>query len=251
VAATGDSLSFQWQRYGIDIAGATDSSYTLLSAGVVDQGASFRVIVSGAGGSVTSNAAVLSVGVGSGAPTAVIKSPPAGQLYTAGKAIKFKGVATDPQGAKLKPTAFHWTAALYHNGSATSAATEVVGKPGGSFKVPRDPSAAPEDYVHIELTVTDLLGVSAKTSQDVHPRTANVTVNANHPGLNFKLAGTTLAAPVTFTAVVGSSLVLSADAAQVLDGINYTFQKWSKGRKADLSLIVAPRDQSLQISYLP
>jgi hypothetical protein len=252
VVAIGDSLTYQWQRYGVNIPGATSASYTLPSAGIVDQGASFRVIVNGVGGILTSNDAILSVGVGGQAPTPVIKSPRAGQLYVAGKRVKFKGTATDPQGGRLKPSAFHWSAALYHDGIATPGAVVVVdGKSGGSFKVPRDTAASPDDYIRIELSVISPTGQSAATSEDLHPRTAQVTVDANHPGLHFNMAGAAVTAPVTFTAVVGSQLTLTADPAQVVDGVTYTFQKWSKGRKADLSLAVAAKDQVLQLTYVP
>jgi beta-galactosidase len=62
VAATGSPvLTYQWQRNGAAIAGATDSTYTtpVLAAG--DSGASFAVVVSNPVNSVTSSAAVLTV----------------------------------------------------------------------------------------------------------------------------------------------------------------------------------------------
>ena len=46
VTATGTSLSYQWQRAGLDIPGATSASYLLPSATEADNGATFRVIVS-------------------------------------------------------------------------------------------------------------------------------------------------------------------------------------------------------------
>jgi len=76
-------------------------------------------------------------------------------------------------------------------------------------------------------------------------------VNANHPGLHFDMAGAAVSAPVTFTAVVGTRLTLTAGASQVVDGVSYTFQKWSKGRRADLSIPVGPKDQVLQLTYVP
>jgi len=54
-------MSFQWQRDGVDIAGATQTSYTLASATPADDGAMFRVRVSNLYGSVTSTSAALTV----------------------------------------------------------------------------------------------------------------------------------------------------------------------------------------------
>ena len=53
-------LSYQWQKDGTDISGATDPSYTLSNVTVSDMG-SYRVVVSNSGGSVTSAEVTLTV----------------------------------------------------------------------------------------------------------------------------------------------------------------------------------------------
>lgn len=55
------SLAYQWQRNGVDIAGATLPSYTIPATSMADDGASFTVTVSNALGSATSAPAVLNV----------------------------------------------------------------------------------------------------------------------------------------------------------------------------------------------
>ena len=66
VTASGSAPSYQWQRDGKDIAGATAASYTLNNVQPSDDGASFTVVVRNSAGSVTSSAAVLKVGAGKG-----------------------------------------------------------------------------------------------------------------------------------------------------------------------------------------
>lgn len=62
VTATGTApLSYQWQRNGANISGATSATYTLPSATPADNGAQFRVIVTNSAGSATSNTATLTV----------------------------------------------------------------------------------------------------------------------------------------------------------------------------------------------
>lgn len=61
VTASGTDLTYQWQRDGKDIAGATSASYTLDNVQSADTGAKFTVVVKNGGGSVTSGAAVLTV----------------------------------------------------------------------------------------------------------------------------------------------------------------------------------------------
>jgi len=62
VAASGGStLSYQWQRGGSPIAGATAASYTTAATLAGDSGSSFAVVVTDAGGSTTSRSAQLTV----------------------------------------------------------------------------------------------------------------------------------------------------------------------------------------------
>ena len=56
-----DATSYQWDRNGQPIAGATSASYTLSPAISANNGDSYSVVVSNAGGSVTSSAAALRV----------------------------------------------------------------------------------------------------------------------------------------------------------------------------------------------
>lgn len=61
VSASGSPLSFQWKRNGVDIGGATGASYTLSAATLSDNGAMFTCVVANSAGSITSDAAALTV----------------------------------------------------------------------------------------------------------------------------------------------------------------------------------------------
>ena len=62
VNAISDSpLSYRWQKYGVDIPGATDSSYTTPAVTLADSGSVYRVIVTNSSGNDTSNNAILQV----------------------------------------------------------------------------------------------------------------------------------------------------------------------------------------------
>jgi hypothetical protein len=62
VVATGTApLSYQWQKSGVNIAGASSASYTTPVTTTADSGASFAVVVSNTAGTVTSGAATLTV----------------------------------------------------------------------------------------------------------------------------------------------------------------------------------------------
>jgi hypothetical protein len=61
VTATGTSLQYQWAKNGTAIAGATSTTYTTPATAFSDNGASFTVAVSNSAGSISSEAASLTV----------------------------------------------------------------------------------------------------------------------------------------------------------------------------------------------
>src|SRR5207302_11403801 len=62
VTATGTApLSYQWNKNGAAISGATSSTYATAATTSSDNGAQFTVVVSNAAGSATSSAAMLTV----------------------------------------------------------------------------------------------------------------------------------------------------------------------------------------------
>src|SRR5437899_6493880 len=62
VSATGTApLSYQWQKNGMAISGATSNVYTTPPATSSDNGAQFTVVISNTAGSLTSDAATLTV----------------------------------------------------------------------------------------------------------------------------------------------------------------------------------------------
>jgi hypothetical protein len=76
VAASGTApLQYQWQKNGSEIPGATEASYTTPATTLADNGATYRVVVSNAAGSVTSSAATLSLSSGPSGNSAGAPAP--------------------------------------------------------------------------------------------------------------------------------------------------------------------------------
>ena len=87
VVATGTApLTYQWQKNGMDITGATGTSYTTPPAALTDNNAMFRVVVTNGAGSATSSAAVLTVnpaaGGGGGSTTVILQQGSGGYAGT-------------------------------------------------------------------------------------------------------------------------------------------------------------------------
>lgn len=88
VAASGTApLSYQWQRGGVAIAGATTTTYTTAATVLADSGAVFRAVVSNAFGTATSNNATLTVTVS--APVLTITPQPANSSVVSGTNASF------------------------------------------------------------------------------------------------------------------------------------------------------------------
>ena len=114
VTASGAApLSYQWQRNGIDIVGATQPSYTLANAQPSDSGARFRVRVTNSAGAATSSDAVLTV-TSNLPPTATINLPQAGMLYSGGQTITYGGSGSDPEDGPLGGSRFTWVVDFHH-----------------------------------------------------------------------------------------------------------------------------------------
>lgn len=104
-------LSYQWQRNGADIAGATGSGLMVWTT-AADDGAQFRVVVRNAQGSATSNAATLTVGAATGAP--VITQQPASVAALVGQTATLTVAASG-----AAPLTYQWR----RNGTAIAGAT--------------------------------------------------------------------------------------------------------------------------------
>ena len=114
--ATGTApLSYQWQKNGIAISGATVSSYTTPPATSTDNGSQFRVVVSNSLGTATSNPATLTVStsVPSVTPPAIMTHPES-KTVLVGETATFSATATG-----TAPLSYQWQ----KNGIAISGAT--------------------------------------------------------------------------------------------------------------------------------
>jgi len=94
VAAAGTSpLSYQWQKNGANVNGATSSSYTTPATKTSDNDASFVVSITNPAGNISSGAATLTVNADTTPPTVSITSPISGS--TVGGTISITATASD------------------------------------------------------------------------------------------------------------------------------------------------------------
>ena len=93
VTATGNgTLTYQWQKNGTDISGATSSTYTTPITVIGDTGAQYSVVVGNSADKVASSKATLTVTAAAVAPA--ITTQPANQSVTEGQTATFSVIAT-------------------------------------------------------------------------------------------------------------------------------------------------------------
>lgn len=152
VTATGSNLSYQWQKNGVNVGGATGSAYTTPATTVADNGSTFRVTVSNGVTSLTSQSALLTVT----ANTLGITTQPASQTATAPDGATFTVAAS---GDNLS---YQWR----KNGAAISGATS------SSYTV----NATDLHEISAAYSVVVSSGTSSVTSEE-----ATLTVMAPNP----------------------------------------------------------------------
>jgi sugar lactone lactonase YvrE len=92
-ASGSGTLTYQWFRNNVEVAGATLSSYTLSSPSASDTSSQWKVRVGNSGGSILSATVILTVNaISSGIPT--INTPPQNQTVSAGTTVTFSVDAT-------------------------------------------------------------------------------------------------------------------------------------------------------------
>ena len=257
VTASGDQpLSYQWQRDGVDIPGATSSTYTLAAAAEADNGAQFRVVISNPVGSVTSNSATLTVSSASG-PLGTILTPAAGTKYNAGDMITFTGSGTDPDDGDLPPSAFAWDVVFLHNTHTHPGPTIGPGPTGdarsGSFVIPDEGETDTDVGYRIVLTVTDSAGLTHTSTRDVTPNVSTLFVNATptspDDGLQVTVDGQPRMTPYSTPSVVGMKRTIGAISPQTLGTTEYVFDSWSDGGAATHEITTPATDTTYTAAY--
>jgi len=253
VSAVGSTpLTYQWQQFvggnWTDIPNADAATYTVNNVQAADDGAQFRVVVSNAIDSATSNAATLDVFVNQ-QPLAKITAPVVNALYTAGKKYTFAGTGTDLEDGKLAASAFTWSIDFHHADHVHPFMLETAGIKSGSFIIPNVGETATDVFYRIYLKVTDSAGLSHTVSRDINPRVSQIIVLTNANDLQLNLDDQPQTVPITFASVVGMKRTLGAEATQTVNGITYDFHSWSNKGAATQTITTSARNRTYVATY--
>jgi glucose/arabinose dehydrogenase len=226
----GDALTYAWDLDGdgrFDDATTATPAFTYATAGQV----TVRLRVTDPAGGTDTQSLMLDPGPPNTPPVPVIDTPTGTAQWTVGDPIGFSGHATDVEDGGLAPDRLSWSMVLYHcpSNCHTHPVQDFPGVASGSMPAPDHEYPS---YLLLTLTATDSAGASASTSIRLDPRTVNITVASNPPGLQLAVFSGTVTTPATRTVIVGSTNGLGAPSPQPLNGTNYEFVSWSDGGTA-------------------
>lgn len=190
VASGTPPLSYQWNKNGAAIAGATSATYSIASTAAGDAG-SYTVTVTNSAASVTSGAVTLTVNPVATSPS--ITTQPAGASVTSGSAASFTVVASG-----TAPLTYQWS----KNGSAIGGATSAT------YSIA---SAQTADAGNYTVTITNSAGSATSGAAAL-----TVTASATAPTITTQ--------PASLTVSTGTSANFSV----VASGTAPLSYQWSK-----------------------
>jgi hypothetical protein len=190
VAATGSgTLTYQWKKNGTAISGATSASYTTPATVASDNGAQFTVTVTDSAGSMTSNAAILTVNV---APS--VTTQPASKTVIAGQTATFAVTATG-------------TATLTYQWKKNAIA--ISGAISASYTTPATTTS--DNGAQFTVTVTNSAGNVTSNAAILTVNAATILLNSSSTSLGFANVniGSSNILGVTFTNAGNSNVTIS------------------------------------------
>jgi glucose/arabinose dehydrogenase len=224
-------MTYQWKKNGVNITGATSTTYTIPVVVAADAG-SYTVTATNSFGSATSTAATLTVQAYNAPPVATIITPASGLTYYAGQTISFSGSGSDTEDGTLPASAFKWGLFFDHNGdhSHDLATTGLaVGSKTGSFTTLTGNEKDTNVSYRLVLTVTDSNGLTGTASVSIFPQLSTVSFATQPAGLQVTVNGAPQSTPYATPGVEGITFEMGTLQYQTIGGVNYQFDHWEHG----------------------
>ena len=248
------TLSYQWQRNGVNISGANAATYIRSGLTAGDNGALFRVIVTNTAGTAISNAATLTVTAANTLPVPTITAPVASLTYRAGQTYSFAGSATDAEDGTVATSGLSWRIDFHHDTHTHPFYPATSGISGGNFTIPITGEVAANVFYRVYLTATDSGGATSEVFRDILPETRTFTLAVSGVvaggAPNLLLDGQPTAAGTSTLGVVGVQRTIEAPSSFSFDGQTYNFVSWSDGGTRAHDIATPENDATYTAVYL-
>jgi glucose/arabinose dehydrogenase len=242
----GDALSYAWD---LDDDGAFDDSTAVAPTWTFTTSGPHTVRVAVSDPAAATATASITVYADNQPPVATITSPVSSLAWAVGDVVTFSGNASDPEEGAL-PGSLRWTLLMHHCPDVCHVHTiqSWTGVSGGSFAAPDHEYPS---FLELVLVATDSGGLSAAVSVVLNPATVVLTLTTDPPGLVLAANDEVRPTPFSVTAIVGSSVSVSAPSPQTAASGPVGFRGWSDGG-ASSHVVVAPAEPlTLRADYRP
>ncbi len=220
-------FSYQWMKNDTALEGATEASFTIHQVTPEDNG-EYRVVVTNAVGSVSSNLVLLSVTPINDPPVATIVSPVMSDTYIAGNKIDFLGLGSDPEDGELTPARMSWQID-FHNGDQVSTLSINNGVSQGSVIIPNTGEKSVDVFYRFTFMVSDTEGLTDSKIVEIRPKLATLILDTEPSGLRIMFDDRSIVTPFEVKSVQGMQHQLSAEKFQFLADTAYEFFQWAHG----------------------
>jgi len=237
----GDPLTYRWDLDGDGKfeAAATGAKRSTTFNG--DENVEVSVLVSDDEGK--SNVARLTVYPDDTPPQPAIDEPSPQLLWGVGQEIEFAGHADDNEedGEEVPEDGLYWKLRLYHCPGACHAHPRQVfpATDSGSFIAPDHDYPS---HLELSLTATDERGLSTTTAVQIYPRTVDLRIESEPPGLTVGAGLLSQPTPYSMRVIEGSHLLLTAPPNALVSGALVPWTGWSDGGERVHTIVAADSD---------
>lgn len=187
-------------------------------------------------------------------PMPSIDEPSVSYQWGVGDKIQLHGNATDSEGNPItSPLPYYWVTRMAHcPDPAHPEACHV--HPLQTFAGIRGPEfVAPQhdypSYIEVVLRTADDRGLSGVVTRKINPRTVDLSLGSNPPGISLRAGSTSASTPFTAAEIDGAEILISAPAIASVGGREYAFQGWSDGGARSHPIPVGPDPAQYTASY--
>ncbi|HEX8820849.1 MAG TPA: PQQ-dependent sugar dehydrogenase [Archangium sp.] len=236
----GDVLGYTWDFGDGTGSSSAQPEHTYTARGTYTA----RLTVSdGRGGTHSTTLAIV---VGDSAPVVTISSPAQGSSFKVGDVITYSGAAMDREEGRIAEGRLSWVITMHHCTHGTCHPhpyTSHTGS-GGTLVIP---DHGDEFFFELELSATDSVGLTGRSTVTLSPRTVQLSLETSPPGLEVVLNGQGGTAPLTSTVVVGSRNSVYTPSPQG----PYAFTRWSDGGEQEHVVLAGESSASYTATLIP
>ncbi len=244
-------LSYQWERNGTPVPGATLRELTIPDPQPADSAATFTVVIrDGTSAQLETTPVALTV-TANHAPTPQIFRPVVGRQFVAGRTIQFQGAASDAEDGVLPDAQLTWEVELRHGIHTHGLVPETSGISSGSFVIPTGGETDPDVSYLVRLTAVDGDGAVRSVVREVLPTHVVMTLRTEPPGLPVRLDGLLQGTPSDVTGVAGVLRSLEAPAQAIVGSQVYVFSHWSDGGARVHTISTPGSSKAYTAHYIP